>query len=69
MLDEIKKSVQHDCTHNDGIMISVTLKEMIWLMNQAEKVERLEAIIDIKEIKIGDLEQEIFKLKEIVKNE
>lgn len=67
MLDEIKKAVKYDCTHNDGIMLSVTLKEMIWLMQQAEKVEWLETFADIKETKISDLEQENFSLKEKLK--
>jgi hypothetical protein len=51
MLDEIKEAVKHDCTHNDGIMISVTLKEMIWLMEQAEKIKRYKkALKDIDAI-------------------
>jgi hypothetical protein len=54
MLDEIKEAVKHDCFHNDGIMISVTFKEMIWLMEQVEKLEKIKSILTDDEIPLSE---------------
>ena len=52
-LEEIDKCVKHDLVHNDGMMISVNLKQMEWLIEQAKQNERyreaLEEIMKIQE--------------------
>lgn len=41
MLDGINKAVEHDLTHNDGLMISVSYEEVKWLIKQAEMIQAI----------------------------
>lgn len=42
MLNQIEKAVKHDITYNHGTLLSISLKEIIWLIEQAKKAEGLE---------------------------
>lgn len=44
-LEEIKQSVGHDLIHNDGMPLSVSLIEINWLIEQAERAQELETYV------------------------
>jgi hypothetical protein len=59
LLKGIKESIKHDAIHNDGMMISVTLKEMKWLIERAENVEELEKQCELLKVEIEHILGEV----------